>query len=694
MPPRRRDSSTLDVAPLVRVWLLRLLVPLGGYREFIHPHGFRSDALAEIIGLARWIDPIDREFDPRAIRLELRKLQSYEERNADRTKVPACLDANIARLSQLVGLNPVERRILVFAVLIKNERLLDEAADWLGNLSSAKLFAALAVVLDLPAASVRDALSPSGNLARSGLVSVERVGLTTLGNKLELISEQFADQISSSETDPMSLLRDMVVPATRGTLNIADFGHLDSWLALVRPYLKCALATGRRGVNIFLHGAPGTGKNELSKALSAELGCDLFEVASEDKDGDPIDAERRLRAFRSAQSFFGGRRALMVFDEVEDVFNDGGGLFGIKSTAQRRKAWINRMLEDNAVPTLWLSNSIECLDPAFIRRFDILIELPVPPRAQRERIILDVCSGLVDTDVVKRLAESEALAPAVIVKAASVMHLIGADIDEKRVSSSFEMLIGSTLVAQGHQRLRAAEATQLAETFDPALIQCNADLRAVAAGLGRARQGRLCLYGPPGTGKTAYARWIAMSLGVPIVVRRGSDILSKWVGEAEQNIAATFRLATDSGAVLLIDEVDSFLQDRRGATRSWEVTLVNEMLTQMECFSGVFIASTNLVDDLDQAALRRFDLKLRFDFMQPDQCWKLLQRHCQALGIAAPPPSLRAPLDSLANLAPGDFAVVARQHRFRPFESPAAFVAALAQECALKDSFRPAIGFA
>ena len=84
----------------------------------------------------------------------------------------------------------------------------------------------------------------------------------------------------------------------------------------------------------------------------------------------------------------------MVFDEVEDVFNDGGGLFGVKSTAQRCKAWINRMLEDNPVPTLWLSNSIGCLDPAFIRRFDMVIELPVPPRAQRERIIRDACTDL------------------------------------------------------------------------------------------------------------------------------------------------------------------------------------------------------------------------------------------------------------------------------------------------------------
>ena len=127
------------------------------------------------------------------------------------------------------------------------------------------------------------------------------------------------------------------------------------------------------------------------------------------------------------------------------------------------------------------------------------------------------------------------------------------------------MLIGSTLEAQGHGRIRGADPAQLPEIYDPAFIRSNADLRAVAAGLVRARQGRLCLYGPPGTGKTAYARWLATSLGVPIVVRRGSDILSMWLGEAEKNIASMFRLATANGAVLLMDEVDSFLQDRRGA---------------------------------------------------------------------------------------------------------------------------------
>jgi ATPases of the AAA+ class len=151
--------------------------------------------------------------------------------------------------------------------------------------------------------------------------------------------------------------------------------------------------------------------------LACELACELFEVASEDADGDPVNGERRLRAFRAAQSFFAQREALVVFDEVEDVFNDGNGIFGRKSTAQLRKAWINRMLEENPVPTLWLSNSIEGLDPAFIRRFDMVFELPVPPKRQRERILQTSCGDLLDARSISRIADAESLAPAVVVKA-------------------------------------------------------------------------------------------------------------------------------------------------------------------------------------------------------------------------------------------------------------------------------------
>ena len=73
-----------------------------------------------------------------------------------------------------------------------------------------------------------------------------------------------------------------------------------------------------------------------------------------------------------------------------------------------------------------------------------------------------------------------------------------------------------------------------------------------------------------------------------------------------------FREAETEKAVLLLDEADSFLQDRRGAQRTYEVTEVNEMLQGMERFDGIFVCTTNLLDRIDQAALRRFTFKIRF----------------------------------------------------------------------------------
>ncbi len=162
----------------------------------------------------------------------------------------------------------------------------------------------------------------------------------------------------------------------------------------------------------------------------------------------------------------------------------------------------------------------------------------------------------------------------------------------------------------------------------------------------------------------------------------------------EKNIARIFREAEQDNAVLLIDEIDSFLQDRNISQHSWEVTGVNEMLTRMETYNGVFIASTNRLDGLDSAALRRFDLKVKFDALKPMQAWKLLQSHCHALGLSAPDQCLQSVLQKLDDLTPGDFAVLERQHRFRPITDVRAMIAVLQAECALKTPhFRQPIGF-
>lgn len=697
MPLRRRRSRyarmPLEIPSIVHLWLFRLLVPLGAHREFVQKDSFSDDPFAELLGLGGWIDDDNLNFDQKAIRAELRKLHLAAENKWQNAGAPSCLHKNVARLSKLVGLSKTDCQILEFAVLIQSERLLGETADWLGQLSSVKVFHVLSVLLDLPEEEVRSSLGAQNVLAKSGLVSVSNTGAETLRNKLELLSQNFADTIFSSDADPIGLLRDTVTPGSPPQLSITDYAHISPSLSILRPYLKHSLTTGRKGVNVLLHGEPGTGKSQLVKVLAQELDCELFEVASEDASGDPVKSEQRLRAFRVAQGFFGRRRALIVFDEAEDVFRDQEGMFGRKSIAQTRKAWVNRILGENAIPTLWLSNSIAGVDPAFIRRFDMVFEIPVPPKAQRGRIVQDACGDMIDAASMARIAASESLAPAVVARAAAVVHSIRDELGKIGAASAIELLINNTLEAQGHRPIQKQDANQLPDIYDPAFIHADTDLAKVAAGLVQSRSGRLCLFGPPGTGKTAYGRWLAEQMGIALLVKRASDLMSMWVGGNEKNIARAFKQAEQENALLLIDEVDSFLQDRRGAQHSWEVSSVNEMLTQMESFSGVFIASTNLMEGLDQASLRRFDLKVKFDFLKPEQAWELLRRHCGKLAITSPQPQQLTRLMRLHNLTPGDFAAVVRQNQFRPITSSADFVSALEAECAIKEGAKAAIGF-
>lgn len=685
------NSSASKTSPLVRLWLLRFLVPLGIHRKFIQEKEFFDIDLAEALGLCNPLELPDWEYNQTELRSQLRILHQKAEKEKADTHPPERLTKNVDRLRTLLNLSDIDCRIVEFVVLHRRDCLLEVIDNLLGNLTDRKVFHTLSVVLGCTELEIRRALSKKGALTRSGLIKIDQSSEYPLKSKIDILSSGFVDIMLSSDADPVELINDRVIACTPPSLKLEDYAHITQSLDILRPYLKHAIESSRKGVNIYIHGAPGTGKTELAKVLSQELGSELFEVTTEDDDGEPLEGEKRLRVLHLAQTFFAQSNVLILFDESEDVFADRGSLLG--STARLHKAWVNRTLEENPVPVLWLSNS-NSLDPAFIRRFDMVIELPVPTKLQRKQIVKTVCGDMVTSATIERIAASEKMSPAVIARAASVLRCIEGGMEGNRVSSAIEYLVSNTLEAQGHRPLDWCSANRLSDIYDPAFIHADSDLTVLTQGLMQAKTGRLCLYGPPGTGKTAFARWLADQLGIPLLIKRASDLMASYVGETEQNIARAFREAEQNKALLLIDEVDSFLQDRRGARHSWEVTAVNEMLTQMENFSGIFIASTNLMDNLDQAALRRFDLKVKFDYLRHDQAWKLLVRQCESLSILAPVDEHQAMLAQCTVLTPGDFATVARQHRFRPISSALEWISALKREGALKqDGKSKQIGF-
>lgn len=689
------QKSSHRPSPLVRLWILRMLLCAGGHRQFVRRNSLGNDDVAEALGLAGPdFGDEDDSYDQAQMMRRLRAMHARAERNASKARLPRMLTGNLDRLGKMIGLSQADQQLLAFACLLHVEDALDSAADLLGSLSSARVIRVLARTLDLPTDTVSKALGPHGLLSRSGLIQLGRHGTSVLRVKLDLLSDSFADLVTSMRVDPEELLRGTVKVAPAPELALSDYSHLDDSLDILRPYLDHALAAGRCGVNVLVHGPPGTGKTQLARLLAELSGCDLFEVSGEDEDGDPIAGERRLRSFRAAQTLLSRKRALILFDEVEDVFNDGVDFIGRKSTAQARKAWMNRMLEDARVPTFWLSNSVRSIDPAFLRRFDVIVEAPVPPRAQRRRIVERACKDLVGEGCIARLAESDRLAPAVIARASSVIRTLGESFDQPRAERALEHLVTNTLEAQGHARpFSNGACSVLPDGYDPSFLNPDTDISAIGDGLREAGQGRICLYGPPGTGKTAFGHWLAHQLDLPLHVKRASDLLSPWVGMTEKNLASAFRDAERDRAMLLIDEVDGFLRDRGGAQRPWEVTQVNEMLTCMESFDGIFIASTNLMDGLDSAALRRFDAKIRFGFLTTDQARKMLHARCSAMGLPPPGDAEEHALGRLPNLAPGDFAALARQHSFRRISSASELVELLQAECVLKGGAKRQIGF-
>jgi len=188
---------------------------------------------------------------------------------------------------------------------------------------------------------------------------------------------------------------------------------------------------------------------------------------------------------------------------------------------------------------------------------------------------------------------------------------------------------------------------------------------------------------------------MADEIGKPLLLRRASDILSMYIGEAEKNLANMFTEARQQDAVLLLDEADSFLADRRDAKRSWEVTQVNELLTQMEAFEGIFVCTTNLMNKLDQACLRRFAFKVKFDYLSSDQRWAMFQNELMRMGgDICQVSDWEQHVRSLDRLTPGDFAVVSRQASMLG-ETPTArsIYEVLVGECEVKDQTRKPMGF-
>ena len=508
---------------------------------------------------------------------------------------------------------------------------------------------ALPALLGVSTNTVHARLRADAPLVRSGLVSVDEDGDLHPLDRLN----RLAAAPAGAGTDVHRLLLD-AAPASE--LDWSDFDHVAGDRDHVERVIKGALASGAPGVNILLHGPPGTGKTEFCKVLAGRLEVSLYSVGeSDDKGEEPVRGER-LQELRLAQRLLAGHGgSLLLFDEMEDLLSDpfpAWGPFGPRSRMAFRntgsKVYLHRLLEAAPTPTLWTMNSPREVSETILRRMMFALELRRPTPRVRARIwTRELARHGIEApgEEVLALAREFEATPGVGAGATAAAGLAGGGIEAVRHGvRSLSRVLGCERPPQGPP-----------PRFDLGLIQADTDAVTLAERLvGDADRGfSLCLQGPPGTGKSAFARYLAERLGLEVLQKRASDLLSPWVGETEQQIAAAFAEARDTGAFLIFDEADSLLADRRSAHRSWEVSQVNEMLTWMESHPLPFACTTNFGEHLDIATLRRFVFKVRLDYLAPDQVEAAFRAY-----FALPPPD---GLTDLAALTPGDFAVVHRK---------------------------------
>lgn len=550
---------------------------------------------------------------------------------------PQSLDARLSWLVGIVDGSELDLRILS---LLARTRLYTPyehiCGFFLGRpASSGEMHIdALAALCGASHHSVRNRLEPGAPLIDAGLVSDCRGGEWSTGDFAQRV-------VLMRSTKPEALARSLLGRAPAPTLEWQDFEHLGE-IGDLAVKLVAASAQLGRGSNILLYGVPGTGKSEFARVLAGQ--CDLHPVwvGTCDENGREPDRSERLAHLAVARSLVRhSRRHLLIVDEAEDIMVHHDANFGRGS-----KFYLNNMVDKTTSPTIWIVNDPRMLGSPIVRRMTLAIRFDLPGRPARQRIAA-------------RIAREERLklAPADI---ASI-----ADIDAAPAVTRNAIRAAAWTNGEARTALLAAQSVQSALTgrlqlktpgsalFDPKLSCASVDLDDLVKRLSHSPSNgwSILAFGPPGTGKSALARHLAEQLGREVVEKRGSDLLSKWVGETEKKIAEAFRQAADRRALLIIDEADSLLRDRHLAQQSWEATMTNEMLTWMEAAQTPFFATTNLKQALDPATARRFSISIEFFPLTNDQASRLYTRY---FGVPAP-----RELARISDLTPGDFAQIA-----------------------------------
>ena len=587
-------------------------------------------------------------------------------------RTPSATEARFAEMKELFSLSEKETRILM-VIFLSAIGFIDLGDYDLGRFRNGEKIAVIAKSLAVTEVEVSEILSDKGNIRKYGL----------LDNDLDL-DRTFLSYLSGISTKPLA--ERFWTEYTGEVLPWEFHGKIaEKHGAVLKKMINAR--TKEDGLSVLLYGVPGSGKSSFAASLAHDLGKKLYFIAQNDDDNRRMSYSPAFRyaALAVAQKQLDPEKSILVIDECDKLVENtsfGGGLlsfFGIRASGSRdgeSKGQLNDVMDKNHFTTLWICNSEQdSIDPSSRRRFDYNILFDCLSADARRHIWNNVlkfhnCEGKLSDTFIRKVSSRFAVNPggiALAVKNAAAITRKDADAvfaDEVMIFLKAHCTLMG-IAESPEDKLEPARDYSLdglnikSGIKLPRLVEvCRRYLDKkdnAEANRDRPRL-NLLLFGVPGSGKTEFVKYLAKELGMKLNIKNASDLLNCYVGVTEQRISQAFAEAEANNEILFIDEGDSLLSSREGAVRNWEVSQVNTLLTEMENFNGIFIVSTNLIQRLDQASLRRFSFRLHFDYLDCSGKEMFFNNYfTKPMGLPALTGDEKKALESIGNMTPSDF---------------------------------------
>ena len=500
------------------------------------------------------------------------------------------------------------------------------------------------------------------------LTSGDEISVMILGNSMDFKISKISPK-RVVKIDRLSNLKILSEAATdkKNRITYEEIGGLGVEITAMREIVELPLRHpelfARLGVEphsgVLLYGPPGCGKTLLAKVIASESDANMYLI-----NGPEImnkyygETEARLREiFKEAKD---NSPSIIFIDEIDAIAPKREEAYGDveKRVVAQLLALMDGLTERGNVIVLGASNRPDSVDPALRRpgRFDREMEISVPNADGRLEILHIHTRGMPLSDDVdlKNLASElhgytgadiKSLCRESAIKAIR-RYLPEIDLENERIPS--KMLQSMEIKSRDfYDAMHDVVPTAMREFYverakvwwkdvggldyakktleDNMITSVNDPSKFTKMGI-KPPKGVL-LYGPPGCGKTILARALAAECGANMILVRGPEILSKWVGESEKAIREIFRKAkTSAPCIIIFDELDSLAKSRTSEEGNRGETILSQMLTEMEeggTSRIIIVGITNRPDLIDNSMLRTGRLDIVLFIQPPDEKGRL-----------------------------------------------------------------------